>query len=155
MSFFNDIDAQLVHQSKLQRSPPDWSSKLPSDALAGRRILILEDEPLIAMDVEQLCREQGATDVVVMRSLADIGAADDVAGRFDVAILDLMLGGTSTLDFAGELWSLGLPFVISSGYTDIDEILKAFPGVKVIGKPYAGTELMEAVAFASRRTPAD
>lgn len=125
---------------------------MPSDALAGRRILILEDEPLIAMDVEQLCREEGATDVVIMRSLSEAGDAGSVTERFDVAILDLMLGGTSTLDFAGELWGLGLPFVIASGYTDIDEILRAFPGVKVIGKPYAGTELMEAVAAASRRS---
>lgn len=123
---------------------------MPSDALAGRRILILEDEPLIAMDVEQLCREEGATDVVIMRSLSETGGAGHIAKRFDVAILDLMLGGVSTLDFAGELWGLRLPFVIASGYTDIDEILKAFPGVKVIGKPYAGTELMAAVATASR-----
>lgn len=123
---------------------------MPSDALAGRRILILEDEPLIAMDVEQLCREEGAADVVIMRSLSETGSAGDVRKRFDVAILDLLLGGTSTLDFAGELWDLGLPFVIASGYTDIDEILKAFPGVRVIGKPYAGKELMEAVAAAGR-----
>lgn len=124
---------------------------MPSDVLAGRRILILEDEPLIAMDVEQLCREQGAADVVIMRTLAETGSASDLAKRFDVAILDLMLGETSTVDFAGELWGSGLPFVISSGYTDIDEILASFPGVRVIGKPYAGTELMEAVAAASRR----
>lgn len=123
---------------------------MPSDALAGRRILILEDEPLIAMDVEQLCREEGAADVIIMRSLSETGGAGYVKERFDVAILDLLLGGTSTLDFAGELWRLGLPFVIASGYTDIDEILEAFPGVRVIGKPYAGKELMEAVAAAGR-----
>lgn len=123
---------------------------MASDALAGRRILILEDEPLIAMDVEQLCRDQGAADVVIMRTLAETGSVSDLAKRFDVAILDLMLGETSTVDFAGQLWGLGLPFVISSGYTDIDEILASFPGVRVIGKPYAGTELMEAVAAASR-----
>lgn len=126
---------------------------MASDSLAGRRVLILEDEFLIAMDVEQLCRDEGAADVVIMRSLAEAGDPDEVKGRFDVAILDLMLDGTSTLDFAGELWARGLPFVISSGYTDLDEILAAFPGVKVIGKPFAGAELMQAVIAVSRRSP--
>lgn len=152
MSFFNDMKLQVVHQS-FARHPPTGVRNLPSDALTGRRVLILEDEPLIAMDVEQLCREEGAEDIVIMRSLTEAGRADELAGRFDVAILDLMLGGTSTLDFAGELWQRGLPFVISSGYTDIDELLAAFPGVKVIGKPYAGAELMEAVISISRSAP--
>jgi DNA-binding response OmpR family regulator len=124
---------------------------LASDALRGLRILILEDEFLIAMDVEQLCREEGADDVVIMRSLAETGGALAVAQRFDVAILDLMLDGASTLDFARDLQERDLPFVFASGYTDLDDIFSAFPGIAVVGKPYAGADLMHAVIAAASR----
>lgn len=123
---------------------------MTSGALAGRRILVLEDEFLIAMDVEQLCRDRGAEDIVILRSLAETGGVEAVATRFDVAVLDLMLDGTSTIGFARELREHGVPFVIASGYTDFDEIQTTVPGVTVVGKPYDGADLMEAITAALR-----
>lgn len=121
---------------------------MASDALAGRRVLILEDEFLIAMDIEELCRDQGAEDIVIQRSLGETGGAEAVAQRFDVAVLDLMLDGESTIGFARELRERGVPFVVASGYADFDEVAAAVPGVTVVGKPYDGAELMDAVAAA-------
>lgn len=121
-----------------------------SDLLSGMRILVLEDEVLIAMDVEQLCRDNGASDVVVVRNLAEIDA-DRAAMEFHAAIVDVMLDGTSTLDFARHIHERNVPFVFASGYTDIDEIFAVFPDVAVIGKPYSGSELIEAVAAAASR----
>jgi CheY-like chemotaxis protein len=121
-----------------------------SDLLAGLKILVLEDEFLIAMDVEQLCRDHGAEDVEIMRSLdGRLAAGADVA--FDAAIVDLMLGGVSTLDFAARLRDRNLPFVFASGYSDFEEISRAFPGVALIGKPYSGDELVTALARACGR----
>ncbi|NGO51869.1 response regulator [Mesorhizobium camelthorni] len=114
------------------------------------RILVLEDEVLIAMDVEQLCRDNGAADVVVARNLAEIDA-DRAAMEFHAAIVDVMLDGTSTLDFARHIHEHNVPFVFASGYTDFDEIFAAFPDVAVIGKPYSGSDLVEAVAAAAGR----
>ncbi len=122
--------------------------------LDGLRILVLEDEFLIAMDVEQLCRDYGADDVVIARDLAEIDR-HDVAGRFDAAIVDLMLGGNSTLDFATGLRETGLPFVFASGYSDVDEIKTSFPGIRLVTKPYSGEDLIEAVAAACGRSPAN
>ncbi|WP_394887406.1 response regulator [Mesorhizobium sp. AaZ16] len=121
-----------------------------ADLLAGMRILVLEDEVLIAMDVEQLCRDSGAAGVVVARSLAEIDP-DRAASEFDAAIVDVMLDGTSTLAFARHIQERNVPFVFASGYTDLDEIFSAFPGVSVVGKPYSGSDLVEAVAAAARR----
>ena len=73
-----------------------------NEILSGLRILILEDEFLIAMDVEQLCRDNGATDIMIKRSVAEIEPEDAVDG-FDVAIVDFMLSGVSTLPFAERL----------------------------------------------------
>lgn len=120
--------------------------------LDGLRILLLEDEFLIAMDVEQLCRDHGASEVTIVRSLAEIDQQSP-AIQFDVAIVDLMLGGESTLDFAKSLYSRKIPFVFASGYSDSVEIEKDFPGVMLVGKPYSGTDLVEAVAASCGRRP--
>jgi DNA-binding NtrC family response regulator len=119
-----------------------------SKPLDGVRVLILEDEFLIAMDVEQLCRDSGATDVAIARSLREL---EDPAGEppaFDVAIVDLMLAGVSTLDFARQIHQRGVPFVFASGHSDLQEIAEAFPDITVVGKPYAGEDLIGAVATA-------
>lgn len=120
--------------------------------LDGLRILVLEDEFLIAMDVEQLCRDYGASDVVIARDLAEIDR-EDVASQFDAAIVDLMLAGASTLDFASGLRRSGVPFVFASGYSDADEIKVSFPDVKLVPKPYSGDDLIGAIAAACGRWP--
>lgn len=109
----------------------------------------MEDEILIAMDVEQLCREHGAAEVVLAHSLGAQDAAS--TGRFDAAILDVALGGHSTLGFAETLARQGVPFVFATGHADAEGLFDAFPGVAVIGKPYGGDALIEALARAIAR----
>lgn len=121
--------------------------------LDGLRILVLEDEFLIAMDVEQLCRDHGAADVTIVRDLAEIDRRDELS-RFDAAIVDLMLGGASTLDFAARLRNAGIPFVFASGHSDSEEIEGSFPEVQLVAKPYSGDDLIEAVATACGRAKA-
>jgi CheY-like chemotaxis protein len=121
-----------------------------NDTLKGLRILLLEDEFLIAMDVELLCRDHGAADVVIKQSLDEL-QDDGSLTDFDVAIIDLMLSGVSTRPFAERLAKSGRPFVFASGRIEIDELLNDFPGVPVIGKPYAGADLIDAVASVTGR----
>lgn len=123
------------------------------NALEGARILLLEDEFLIAMDVEQLCRDHGAGEVSVVRSLSQTQERSFRPADFDVAIIDVMLGGASSLSFANRLREHAVPFVFASGYPTADEVFSAFPDVAVINKPYATEELMGAVARAFRSRP--
>lgn len=120
------------------------------NTLSGLRILLLEDEYLIAMDVELLCREHGAVEVAVMLNLDGLDA-DAPLPDFDVAILDLILAGRSTLPFAERLATIGRPFVFATGYSRSDELLKRMPTVPVVEKPYAGTDLVMAVASVTGR----
>jgi DNA-binding response OmpR family regulator len=119
--------------------------------LDGLRILLLEDEPLIAMDVEQLCRDNGADEIICVRDLKDV-EREVRAARFDAAIVDLMLSGASTLDFARDLHERGVPFVFASGYSEPEELASSFPGVALVEKPYAGADLVEAIAAAWKRS---
>lgn len=116
--------------------------------LSGTRILVLEDEFLIAMDVEQLCRDHGAEDVSVVRSIAETERAGFGLRNFDVAILDVMVDGQSSLPFATRLREAQVPFLFASGYAGLDEVFAGFPGIRVIGKPYAERELIGAVVSA-------
>lgn len=150
MSFLNDSVAELRHESPLVKVSGAFiligDMRLTSNALVGRHVLILEDEYLIAMDVEQLCRDAGAAEVTIAHSLSDAGAVDGFAKRFDVVILDLMLSGLPTVDYARQLREAGVPFVFASGYAGNDEVFMHFPEVRVVAKPYSGSDLIEAVS---------
>jgi CheY-like chemotaxis protein len=119
---------------------------LEHHALEGLRILVLEDEYLIALDVEQLCRENGASEVTIMRSLTDVGKT----APYDLAILDVMLSGNSTFAFARSLSERGVPFLFATGYANTDGMFAEFPAVTVVAKPYSGPALVEAIRDAAR-----
>lgn len=131
---------QVLEQPILTKKPLD-----------GLNILILEDEFLIAMDVEQLCRDYGADDVTISRSLEELGPSPHDAFAFDAAVVDMRLDGVSTVEFAQALFQRGIPFVFATGYSDLDEIAANFPGVTVVSKPYLGTDLVDALASAVDR----
>nr|WP_158282770.1 response regulator [Aminobacter sp. AP02] len=116
--------------------------------LSGLRILVLEDEALIALDVEQLCRDNGAGEVAIASNLRE---AQQASQPYDAAIIDVMLDGEPTFDFARSLEAAGVPFVFASGYDQLDEIFKGFPDVTLVSKPYAGDDLVEAVAQSIRK----
>ncbi|TIV96850.1 MAG: response regulator [Mesorhizobium sp.] len=148
MSFLNDRDPNTAHDCGPYRS----RRHVPS-LLDGLRILVVEDEFLIAMDVEQLCRDHGAADVAIARGLTEIDE-QDLPSRFDAAVVDLMLDGVSTLDFAGRLRSTGVPFVFATGYSDADDLRDSFPEIRLIGKPFSGEDLVTALAAACGRAAA-
>jgi len=120
--------------------------------LAGKRILVMEDEHLIAMDVELLCREHGAAEVVLVHALDEAGAMLAADAAPDAGILDVALAGQPTFGVARELAARGIPFVFATGHADAEGLFDDFPDVAVIGKPFAGRALMEALAAAIART---
>jgi len=119
---------------------------MSSHPLKGLRILILEDEYLIALDVEQLCRDHGAEDVSIAHHIPAISESDAVP--FDIAIIDLMLHEETTLPFAETLRARGIPFIFATGYADASEKFTRFSGVPVVGKPYSTEELISALVEA-------
>jgi DNA-binding response OmpR family regulator len=126
--------------------PQSEDIPLAQSRLDGRSILILEDEYLIAMDVEQTCLDSGAREVTILRSLAELGDNPLDTLAFEAAILDLRLGGESTTQFARQLVERRVPFVFATGLTDAGELAEGFPDVPVIGKPYSGDELVRVLA---------
>jgi CheY-like chemotaxis protein len=112
--------------------------------LTGKRCLVLDDEFLIALDIQNVLETAGASVV----SVADVAAALEALGeaeRFDLAIVDVKLGGTATSTaVTGKLLDLGIPFVFLTGMRS-DDVRVEHPQVPVIEKPYVAEVLMEAL----------
>ncbi|MET0269844.1 MAG: response regulator [Sphingomonas sp.] len=77
-------------------------------------VLIVEDEPLIAMMLEDFVDMLGHTVAGSVDSVPDAIAAVD-SGGFDLAILDVHLRGEACWPVADALADRGLPFLVSTG----------------------------------------
>mgnify|MGYP000984676105 CR=1 FL=1 len=116
--------------------------------LKDLRILVMEDEYLIAMDVEQMCHDHGAEEVLILRTLKELGDRTIVERGISVAVVDVMLAGESTVEFAKSLRESQIPFVFATGYAENEHLFEAFPGIRVVGKPYSGPTLITAIVEA-------
>lgn len=83
--------------------------------LAGRRILVVEDEPLVAMLIEDLLLELEC-EVVGPASTLELARGYAAAGGLDGALLDVNLGDRDVYPLADELAAVGTPFVFVTGY---------------------------------------
>ena len=115
---------------------------------ASRNILIVEDEPLIAMMLEDFLESLGHSIFATCDSV-DTALAEVEKGGFDVAILDVNLKGQNVWPVAARLREHGVPFVIASG-GHVDPPPAEFAAVPLIEKPYTVDRVTPAInaAFA-------
>lgn len=85
--------------------------------LVGRRVLITEDEILVALELQQTLRDAGCEIVGVSRSLASAFALLE-SSEPDFAVLDINLGGEDVYPFARAIRARGIPFFFLSGYSE-------------------------------------
>ena len=103
--------------------------------MPSRSILIIEDEPLIAMMLEDFLDSLGHQVVGIVESVADALARIDEGG-FDVAIVDVNLkNGESVWPVADRLCDAGLPFVLATG-GHIEAPPSRHSACPVLAKPY-------------------
>jgi DNA-binding response OmpR family regulator len=87
-------------------------------ALAGRRVLVVEDEVLVAMLVETVLQDADCTVVGPYGSVEDALAAAR-SEALDLAVLDINLAGELVFPVAEVLAERGVPFMLLSGYGDV------------------------------------
>ena len=98
------------------------------------RILIVEDEILIAMLLEDIVTDLGHHPVgPVMRLQPALAAAE--RGDFDFAILDINLAGRKSFPVADCLLRRGIPFIFASGYGRAG-LTEDYARIPVVQKPY-------------------
>ena len=118
--------------------------------LSGKRCFVLDDEFLIAFDIQQILERAGAAHVASIASAAEAIVLLGSEPKFDVAVLDVKLGDPerNSLDVAALLQTQGTPFVFLTGMRVDDVHAKIFPNAPVIEKPYDAAGLLRAVQHA-------
>ena len=108
---------------------------------------MLDDEFLIALDVQQILERAGAAHVACAASASEAMELLRHDPTFDLAVLDVKLSGLhpNSLGIAALLAEKGIPFVFLTGMRVDDLHAKQFPQAPVIEKPYDAHALLDAV----------
>lgn len=117
---------------------------MPSvEPLSGLRLLVVEDEALVAMQLEDMLDELGCVVVDVAGTVSrGVALAGDAGVALDGAILDVNLGGEKVYPVAERLAERGVPFVFCTGY-GLAGIAGEFAHVPTLAKPYSQQQLQD------------
>ena len=107
------------------------------------RILIVEDEMLVAMNIEDMLLELGH-EVAGIASRLDPALALARDGAFDVAMLDVNLAGDRSFPVADLLAERGIPFLFATGY-GLGGIDEKYRDRAVLQKPFRAADLAAAL----------
>jgi CheY-like chemotaxis protein len=113
-------------------------------SLSGRRILVVEDEALIAGQIESLLVAQGC---LVSGPVPGLDGALALARSepLDAAILDVNLSGSQSEAVADALHERAIPLIVLTGYAD-SGLSAAFHGAPVVAKPFDEEALLNILA---------
>jgi len=128
-------------------------SALPRDtsSLDGVRVLLVEDDFLILMDLEDMLSAAGAKVIAECRNVEDaLEKVEDDELEVEVAVLDMRLGDESAAPVARRLAERGVPFVFYSGQIDGDPVFAEWPDHELVHKPARSEVIVRAVAAAAR-----
>jgi CheY-like chemotaxis protein len=119
------------------------AKKSGTEGLSGKRILIVEDSPVVAPFTADLLGELGCEAVGPAPNMA---AARELveAAAFDAALMDVHIRGERVFPLCEMLEARGVPFVLTSGYADwsMPEKWQQRPRLQ---KPYTVDEVEEAL----------
>jgi DNA-binding response OmpR family regulator len=120
--------------------------------LNGKRIVVVEDDYLLATDICRELRELGAT---VLGPAPTPFYATQLIGerKIDAAVLDVRLHGTTVFEVADMLNSRGVPILFATAY-DRKDMPVRFRGANLLEKPLDRHKLLSEILAMTRRPPA-
>lgn len=118
-------------------------AKIPT----GLRVLVVEDEFMIAMAVEAVVTDAGGV-VVEMAATLEQALAFAERAEFDAALLDINLNGENSFPVADILGKRGIPFAFVTGYGR-KMVPDTFSAAPILTKPYARSDLMRVLGSLS------
>lgn len=117
------------------------------DGLADKRILVVEDESLVAMLIETILEDLGCTPVGPAASVEEGLAFAQGAEAIDAALLDVNVGGQQVFPVAEALEARGVPFVFSTGYGEAG-LPDDWRGRPTLQKPFTEEAVHQAIRAA-------
>jgi CheY-like chemotaxis protein len=107
----------------------------------NKRVLIVEDEIVVALFLEDVLTEFGYQVAGVVSQLDDAMARDT---DYDLALLDVHINGRNVFDFADQLAAGDIPFIFATGYGERG-IPERHRGNPVLQKPFQPADLKRAL----------
>jgi CheY-like chemotaxis protein len=154
-----DISVPLPHagqaasladlQQPNQQSEVGRQQQPREGALAGTRFLVVEDEPLIAVNLVDTLKQAGAAQVQNVGTRAEALRLLEEQ-KFDAVLLDANLHGASVEDVAAVLRRRNLPFAFVTGYGR-PALPMAFQDAPIVSKPFSEQQLLDAASSLVRK----
>lgn len=119
------------------------------DSANGKRVLVVEDEPMIRLLLDDMLSDLGYSMAAEAGRLDEALAAAN-AGEFDLAILDVNLNGEPVTPVVEVLVRRGVPFVFVSGYARRG-IPEEHSQIPLLQKPFQVDGLARALAAVAAR----
>jgi CheY-like chemotaxis protein len=111
--------------------------------LVGRKVFVVEDDPMVSMLIEELLSDIGCEVVATVSRFNEVlEKAESIA--FDVAILDFNLNGKHTISIAEEFARRDMRFLFATGYA-LPIVPEALQKVPVLQKPFRHDDLARAI----------
>ena len=123
----------------------DESAYAHENDLAGKVILLVEDNLIVAMAAAESFTMMGVADVLTANSPEKALRMID-AQRPDVAVLDINLGSDNSFGLARQLRDMDVPFIFASGYGDQADRPDDLQSNHIITKPYRREQLAVAIS---------
>ncbi|MDB6453225.1 HWE histidine kinase domain-containing protein [Falsirhodobacter sp. 20TX0035] len=151
------VEAEFVLPARFVRfeetamtSTPTALRAVPPAVPEDAHVLLLEDQLLIAMDVEAMLEEAGFKRISLARNVAQaLNLVEN--GGIELAMLDVNLGSETSVAVAEALRTRGTPFVFATGYDETSALPETMRNVPIVRKPYDAENLIEALATAFRK----
>ena len=115
-----------------------------SQAFSGRRVLIVEDESLVAMLLETILEDMGCTPVGPAATVDEALRMASDGEPVDAALLDVNVAGRQVFPVAEALRDRGVPFVFSTGYGE-GGLPAEWRGHPTLQKPFTEAAVRDAL----------
>ena len=115
-----------------------------SQPLSGRRVLLVEDEALVAMLLETILEDMGCIPVGPAATVDDGLVMAATTAPLDAALLDVNVAGRQVFPIAEALKARGVPFVFSTGYGE-SGLPDGWRGHPTVQKPFTEAAIREAL----------
>ena len=112
--------------------------------LSGRRVLVVEDEMIVAWLLQDMLADLGCAVVGPAARVAQALAMIE-AEAIDAAVLDVNLNGQKSYPVADALAARGVPFVFSTGY-ETESLPNDYQSLRLLQKPFKRSELGDTLA---------
>ena len=118
--------------------------------MTGKRVLVLEDNLIIAMEVEEILRLVGVEVVEIASNLEQAVNAIHTE-QYDFALLDVNLGESMSFGFARLLMERGVTFGFVSGYSDTNDFPPELRHAPLLVKPFDEAAMRNFIGMLSQR----